>query len=301
MGAFGVELPDNINEIHAAGELEKAPEQEAKHVDEKVEAVEPEKDLTKEEIVELEKLLADKQKFKFDGQELTLKDLKNQVLMRKDYTQKTQELSEARKFADNFDVDLDKVLANPSLLKQFKEIYPASYGEKAERILKMVWKDNPTAQVTETTQQQQAKGLDLPQDVLAKLDKIDRLEKWQLGQEQQIQQEKAAIIERQLDDWFSDLSSKFRFADPDAVLTKAQALADAGHVIDKASLEKIFQEKDASTQKLWAETQKTKQQEQLKVAAKAKESGKGGDVPSAAPKEAKTLKEVRKSLLREFD
>lgn len=308
MGAFGVEIPDNINEIHAAGEIAPETKEETKLETKEVSnddvvKEDTKQELTKSEIIELEKLLADKQKFKFNGQELTLKDLQNQLLMRKDYTQKTQELSETRKYVDNFDIDLEKVIENPSLLKQFKEVYPAPFADKAEKILKMVWKDNPETQVTKNAQPNgtPVATQQVPQEILAKLDKLDRLEKWMLGQEQQKQQEKESIIERQLGDWFSDLSTKYKFVDPDAVLTKAQAVAEAGHEITKESLEKIFQEKDAHYQKAWAETQQQKQQKQLNVAAKAREAGKGGDVPMSAPKEAKTLKEIRKSLLKEFD
>jgi hypothetical protein len=291
MGAFGVELPDNINELHSG---EPAPEA----APEKVE-VAPEKapeELTAKEIVELEKL----EKFKFNGQELTLKDLQNQILMRKDYTQKTQELGEARKFVDNFDIDLDKVIANPSLMKQFKGIYPASYVEKAEKILKMAWKDTP--QTGQTTQAQGAPpAMELPQEILAKLDRVDQLERWMNGQEQEKQTARQSVIETQLDDWFKDLSSKYQFADPDAVLTKAQAFADAGHKVDKEMLDKIFAEKDGHYQKAWATTQQQKQKQQLKVGAQAKEAGRGGDVPSAAPQEAKTLKDVRKNLLKSLE
>ena len=291
MAAFGVELPDNINEIHAADPAPTPEKVEAAPTPEK-----PAEELTTKEIVELEKL----EKFKFNGQELTLKDLQNQILMRKDYTQKTQELGEARKFVDNFDIDLDKVIANPSLMKQFKGIYPASYVEKAERILKMAWKATP--QTGQTTPAQGAPAaLELPQEILAKLNKIDMVEKWMNGQEQERQTARQSVIETQLDEWFKDLSTKYQFADPDAVLTKAQAFADAGHKIDKEVLDKIFAEKDGHYQKAWAANQQQKQKQQLKVGAQAKESGKGGDVPSEAPKEAKTLKDIRKNLLKEFE
>jgi hypothetical protein len=233
---------------------------------------------------------------------MTMKYLENQVLMRKDYTQGKQEIAEARKFADNFVYDLDKVIANPSLMKQLKGIYPASYVEQAEKILKMAWKDNSKDSTPEAQKQgAESKALELPTEILAKLDKVDRLEQWMSGQEQQKASERQAILEGQLDEWFKDLSSKYQFADPDAVLTKAQAFANAGQEINKEVLDKIFAEKDGHYQKAWAVSQQQKQKQQLKVGAQAKEAGKGGDVPSGAPKEHQTLKDVRKSLLREFE
>lgn len=295
---FGVELPENIT---AASVPNAAPAPETAPVTTAPEIVgDPESqlpvELTKQELIELEKL----EKFKLDGQELTLKDLRNQMLMRKDYTKKTQEMSEARKYVDNFDVDLAKIIENPSLMSKFKEVYPTSYVEKAERILKMAWKDNLKAteeQKPETQNQRQ----DLPPEILAKLDKVERLEKWMMGQEESKQQERTSTVEAQLNDWFTDLSSKYKFADPDAVLTKAQALADAGQAIDKATLDNIFKEKNDFYQKSWATEKQQKQQQQLKAGAQAKEAGPGGDVPSAPPKKYDSLKDVRKSLLAQFE
>jgi hypothetical protein len=216
MGAFGVEIPENqdIERDMAAFDEQSSEAQESSNQETQSED-QGDESLTKEEvkeIMELEKL----ERFKFDGQEFTPKDLKNAILMRKDYTQKTQEIAEARKYADNFDVDLEKVIQNPDMLKVFKEVYPASYVEKAERILKMAWGDRGNSENPEKpTEKKDGEGL--PRHVLERLDKIDRLEKWQLGQEQRIQEEKAEIIEKQLDDWFEDLSGKYGFADPDAV------------------------------------------------------------------------------------
>lgn len=81
-------------------------------------------------ITELEKL----ERFKFQGQDWTPKDLEKAFLRQKDYTQKTQSLAEdrksletERKFYENLAWDLDKVRANPQLANEFVKVYPEKF------------------------------------------------------------------------------------------------------------------------------------------------------------------------------
>jgi hypothetical protein len=66
---------------------------------------------------------------------LTPKDLKNSYLMREDYTRKTQEVAEARKYVDNFKYDLQSLVKQPSLMGQFEKVYPKEFVQLAKEIL----------------------------------------------------------------------------------------------------------------------------------------------------------------------
>ena len=46
---------------------------------------------------------------------------------REDYTRKTQEIAQERRYFANLDADLEKVRNNPSLAEEFKRIYPEQY------------------------------------------------------------------------------------------------------------------------------------------------------------------------------
>lgn len=298
---FGVQLPDNLNEIIANGgenPTENAPEAASETKEAAPEAVEPQEKTEAQQlqdILELDKV----EKFKWKGKEITLKDLENMTLMRQDYTKKTQELSETRKFVDNFDYDLDKVLENPSLMTKFKEIYPPQFVEKAEKIVSKVWgqsnKDNssPNTQAT-------PKEAGLPPEIAEKLSKLDRMEKWMLSQEEEKYNTRVDSIQKELDGKMNEFASKYKFADRDAVENKLSALIDHGQEITPEAIERVFKEKHESYLKLAREEIKQEQQKQLKVNAKAREAGPGGDAPSAAPK-SMTLRQAREAMLRDIN
>ena len=89
-------------------------------------------------IYDLEKL----SKFKYQGQELTPKDLEAMILRQKDYTQKTQALSKEResfqseqKFYENLYYDLNNVKNNPQLANEFIKIYPEKFHEYLKQVL----------------------------------------------------------------------------------------------------------------------------------------------------------------------
>lgn len=300
MGAFGVELPDNLNEIAEKGMTDAAPESAPEVTKE---AAAPDNEQTQEkteqekiqELLELDRL----EKFKWKGKEITPKDLENMTLMRERFTQKTQELAEARKFVDNFDYDLDKVLENPSLMTKFKEIYPPQFVEKAEKIVQRVWGQKESGN-SNTTKQETTPGSGLPPEIAEKLSKLDRLEKWMLSQEEEKYNTRVESIQKELDGKMNEFASKYKFADRDAVENKLSALVDHGQEITPEIIERVFKEKHESYLKLAREEIKQEQQKQLKANAKAREAGPGGDAPSAAPK-TMNLKQAREAMLRELN
>jgi hypothetical protein len=78
---------------------------------------------TPQTVAELDKL----EKFKFEGQEYTPQELKNAILRQSDYTRKTQEFSQERRFYDNLQADLRSVRSNPALAAEFRRTYPEKF------------------------------------------------------------------------------------------------------------------------------------------------------------------------------
>ncbi len=121
-----------------------------------------------EDIAELEKVIGEK-KFKFEGRELTLTELKRAMLRQDDYTKKTQDLArqkkemesvtERTKYIDNFKADLAAVRANPALAKEFKKIYPEHFHDAVTPYEEAYQKQMNTQPLTHDTVRQTAQDL----------------------------------------------------------------------------------------------------------------------------------------------
>jgi hypothetical protein len=105
-------------------------------------------------MLELEKV----EKFKFDGKEYTLKELRTLLAKEKeqqrDYTAKMQKLAEERKswetqrketqrFDDNLYADLQAVKDNPQLAQEFLKVYPQSYHRHLRAVLESTSTSQP--------------------------------------------------------------------------------------------------------------------------------------------------------------
>lgn len=236
-------------------------------VDEEATSPEP------QEIVELEKL----ERFRFDGRELTPKELKDAYMMRSDYTRKTQELAEARKYADNFEIDLERVMKNPQLLAEMKKLYPPAYVQLAEKSLKA-----GQGSVEPKTES----AMTLPPQLQSALEKVERYEKAMA--EQQVQ----ASLET-LNSHHERFSQKYPFADPDVVDSRLQVLIDKGADVNRENLGRVIenaykQHHEAVMSRLNAQ-KKQKVEEQVTAGKKARDTGPNGAPPGQAPKKWKSI------------
>lgn len=241
-------------------------------------------------LAELEKM----ERFKFDGQEWTPKDLKNAILRMNDYTRKTQELSENRKsveteqlYRDNFQVDFQKVLHNPELLDVFRTYYPAHWVKVAEQLLESNKSQTPKASETQTNQNTpQGSGLDPA--VMKKLDYIEKT----------FQQREVEALEKTLDMEFNKLTSKYPKANQELALARAQILSDQKvDILKDGKLEEIFKnlnEIESGREKQWRENLI---KEQKQANAKGRDIGKGGGTPGKAP-EKMDFRQAREHMLK---
>ncbi len=239
-------------------------------------------------IAELEKL----ERFKFDGQEWTPKDLKNSILRHNDYTRKTQELAESRKaveteqlYRDNFETDFEKVLHNPELMQVFKQYYPAHWVKVAEKALERVQSYGTPKQTPNQTQQ----GSSVDPGLMRKIEYIEKT----------FQQREVEALEKSLDSEFTKLGQKYPKANQELVLARAQLLSDQKiDILKDGQLEKVFKDlhdMDDSREKQWRENLL---REQKTANAKGRDIGKGGGTPGKAP-EKMSMKEARARMMSE--
>lgn len=288
-GPFGVVLPDNIGS--EAAEVKETPNSVG---DSAPEGAAPEK-VSKEaagtekaqEILELDKL----ERFRFGGKEWSPKDLRNATLRHEDYTRKTQEVAEARKYAENFPADLRTVLREPHRLQEFRQLYGKypQYVEHAESLLKEMGQRNGQPQGTQQPEND---------PYASRFEKIEGV----LSQWSQAQQEaQTKQIESWLDNQFETLSKKYTYADPEVITARAEVASRSGTQITPEVLEKLFKANDSEVKDRFDRVYSQKVTKQLETSRKGKDVGTGGGIPGGAPKGFKTIKEATNAFLADIE
>jgi len=290
---FGIELPKEFP-TEVAPEVSSAPQEATDNAPTVAkepstpEATQLDKPKTPE-LVDIDKL----ERFRFQGRELTPKELMERQMMRDDYTRKSQQVAEARKYADNFETDLAWVLEDPTRLGKMKEVYPPQYVKIAEKILSRI----PTEHAQVPGQPQaspEPRTAALPPEVVRE---IEEIREWKSQVQSEISAAKQAKADAELTSWFDEFGKKFSEADNEVVTAKAQLLAESleenGKQFTKAHLERLFKEDHEMREKRFMERVRAQQKEQKAVAKQSQDIGGGGGVPGTAPKQAKTFKEAR--------
>lgn len=239
---------------------------------------------------ELEKL----QKFKMDGKEWTLQELKSAILRQQDYTKKTQSLAKEReafqenqKYYENLAWDLMKVRQNPSLAQEFVRIYPQSFHKYLQEAMANNQGNQGAAQPTSN---QGVQGQDIQL-----LSRLDKLEKFYHAQE-------VKANEAQIDQVMNDLSKKY----PDAsnfkemVLGRAFEAHEQGVELTPEAWEDIFKQVDGEVGSLLKSKYGNLVKQQTEANKKASDVGSGGGTPGAAPKKFKKFDEITKHALSQL-
>lgn len=271
MSFLGVELPENIGEAKTEVPVETK----------SLEVPKTEEPKSPSDVLELDKL----ERFRFGGKEWTPKDLNGSILRHEDYTRKTMEVAEARKYADNFSHDLQTVLKDSSKFAEFEKIYPKEYVQVAKNVLSRL-------QTMDSVPNQQ-NGLD--SKVADRISQMEAtLTDWQKAQH-------AAEVQKYeswLDNTLSTLSAKYPMAETEIILARAQALQQQGHDVTKDGvMEKLFKATHEATQERFDKLYKEKTTKQLEANSKGKDIGTGGGIPTKAPRGLKTMKEAKAALL----
>ncbi len=133
-----------------------------------------------------------------------------------DYTRKTQELAEERKYAENFADDFE-TLANskfdPQLVSKFKEIYPEKYHAKIDKFATA-----SGTQEGDKDAQEQLKAL-LNKELEPHLKDLQSIK-------QEAFESKVAAESKWLDNQFDTMEKKYQFADGELVNSKLIGMLD---------------------------------------------------------------------------
>lgn len=237
------------------------------------------------------------ERFKYQGQEWTPKDLEKAILRQKDYTQKTQGLAEERKamdtvkseqrFYENLYADLNLVKSNPQLVAEFIKTYPAKFHPMLKQVL------NETGS-TQTQNQGQNPYIDV--EARSELQQLKSI-----LHEQDVAKNVASI-----DSQIKTLSAKYPDALPELAIGR----------VYEAYNQMLAQNPQAKlTNKMWEDTFKTVNDEikqmvktkygdlvkkQTSANAKARDVDSGGGTPTTAPKKFSKLSEVRDHMINQL-
>lgn len=285
--AFGVELPDNLGQAPEAAETSpegsSAPNTEAASPSGQQVSDTQTKE-TIQDVLDLNKV----EKFRFKDKEWNPKDLENSILMREDYTRKTMELAQARKYAENFQADARTVLADPNRLADFKKAgYPDFYVKQVEEILALRGH-------TQKAQGDQPQGNSKPDPEVEKMKQ--RFQEWDQAQKQAENQKLLAW----LDNTYDTLSKKYPYANQEVVTARAEVMAASGIEVSESVLDKLFKQVNDQVKESWDKIYRSKVDKQLEVNSKGKDVGTGGGTPGRAPRGHKTLKEAEAAMLADF-
>jgi hypothetical protein len=259
----------------------------------------PSTQTTAEQLADLDKL----ERVRFGGKELTVKELKAALMRQSDYTKKTKELAETRKYAENFAYDFAKVVRQPSLMAELKNIYPAQYVEMVESYLK-------EQGIEQNAEQPDVSGQDqsIPADVQKLLDERLKPFQEQLSEfqslKQSLKEQETKAISQQLDTLHDKYGKKYPYADPDLVDFRIQIAKEKGVEITRDNLGEVYEQVYKSLhehhEKRLNAQQKAKVTEQVKAGQAAKDVSGGAGIPAAAPKKYKKFAEITQDALAAF-
>lgn len=245
-------------------------------------------DAVEKAIAELDKM----ERFKFDGQEYTPKDLKSAILRQKDYTQKTQSLSTERKsfedetkFYSNLAWDLIQLRNNPSLVDKFLSIYPQKFHKYADEFLN-------EQRATQGNQQSQTQAPQVPVQLLSRIDVLEKT----------FREQEVAKNEAQIQTVMNDMAKKY----PDAANFKEMVLGRAfeansqGTNLTTEAWENIYKQVDGEVGQLLKAKYGSMVKKQQEANAKAKDVASGGGTPATAPKRFTKLSDVTKHAIEDL-
>ncbi len=249
-------------------------------------AVKDSKEAVSLAIAELDKM----DKFKLDGQEWTLKDLKAAIMRQKDYTLKTQEIAKEReslgsekKFYENLAWDLKALEQDPRLAQKFVEMYPQKFHKYAEQILQRA----PSEQSSQVPALQP-----MPTPDVQLLSRLTTLEKFY--HEQEVKKNESAITQT-----MTDLTKKY--PDTDSKLAKEVILARANELYVNAGVpltldnwETIFKEVSGEVSGFEKAKYGDLVKKQTEANKQGRDVGAGGGVAGRSPPKFKAFDDIQK-------
>lgn len=225
-------------------------------------------------------------KFTFQGQELTPDQLHKIFSEHKSLSEQQKTFSEEKKYLENLDADLTKVLNDPRLAAQFRQVYPKQFHPVLDKVLR----DQRQAQAQPETAQPA-----LPKEFLTE---FERMKETIRLQEQRAFEAEVQSANAKLDSMLPPLWKKYPLAVEDQVYARAEALLNQGQKLSEKTWERMVRESHESFQKKSDQFYSAKLKSQLEKGQRGQGEGPGGATPGQAPVKARNFDEAREAMLR---
>jgi len=240
-------------------------------------------------IYELEKL----SKFKYQGQEMTPKDLEAAMLRQKDYTQKTQSLSKERetfqqeqKYYENLYYDLNHVKNNPQLAQQFIQTYPEKFHSYLKQILGQSETQNQTANKSE--QQGQKPQYDI--DMMSRMQKLETF----------YHEQEVAKNTQEINSTVEKLSKKYSDAIPEMAIGRVYEAYNRGEQVTPEAWEQAFKTVDLQMKDFVKAKYGNLVKQQTEANNKSRDVDSGGGTIGRAPKKFSNFGDITKHAVRDL-
>lgn len=284
--AFGVDINEVISKIDE-GMAKPDQDSSTEHAPEPANAGQPEPHMAQQSQqgqqqaeaqaqVQKDLLLQDlvkDQKFKWQDQEWTLKDLEKAVMRQRDYTQKTKELATQRKeyesvlphkqFWENLEADVAKVVQNPQLAHEFKQVYPEGFHKYIS-----AFEGQPDVG-------RMLKGI-IEREITPIKSQLNEY------RESQTQAQADALVS-QMEAWDSELQKKYSDADIKMVYSILEDAKAQGTPVSKETWEQAWKASHEHLSKLIDERASSRFKQTKTNNAVAKDTKAGGATPGQAP------------------
>jgi len=241
-------------------------------------------------------------KIKIGDQELTLEELNKGYLRQQDFTQKTQELAKDRKYRDNLEYDLQKIAGDPTLLSEFKRLYPKQYHAAAELVVQGKAPADATKDVP--------KAAPIDPELKARLDRLESAEK---QRETENREREIKAFESEIDATMKELAPKYPFADDETVMAKAQGLLSymrskaiergddpSAIKLTKSHWDRVYKLTHEQSEKRYKAHYEAQRQKQKSAHAQGSDVAAGGGLPGQAPSKMK-LGDVKEHMIAQLE
>ena len=230
--------------------------------------------------------------FSFQGQKYTPQALAKLLGEHQKFSQTLPEAEKYREYAENFEIDLEKVARNPALADQFKQLYPKQYHAAVDRLV---------GTNRQSASQDTAKA-EVPKEFSNELQAIKaELE----GFKQEKYQAQVAQQEAYLQKVVDPLFEKYPYAKPkevqNAVFAQAQAMVEQGYKMTDAAWDRLVKETHLAIKKQSDELRQLEIKAQTEKGAAGADTGAGGSPPGQAPARGpRNFREAELEALRQI-
>lgn len=257
-------------EVNQAAQAAEAPQAQA-----------PEATQSQPQVTELDAL----SEFTFQGQKYTPEQFFKIFNEHKTYAEQVKEYESEKKFSDNLQIDLDNVLENPALARQFKATYPKKYHAILDRYLQSGGQSPAQPNPAQPS---------LPKEFM---DDFHAMKERLAFHEKRAYEAEVASANAKLDAMLPPLFKKYEMANEKEVYGRAEAMLASGQNLTEKTWERLVRESHESMQKKADQVYAAKLKTQIEKGQRGADGGPGGAAPGQAPQRPKTLEEAREAMI----